>query len=970
MLPKIIFLGIEAENTIEKSVALNESTYNYSMGLDRKRSVLSRIRSKFKSRAGKISSRFTDSVDLDKILVFFAESNKLLNSHTKNSRINELTRTFNNFYESPGALNFAIMINMWSSWATIFDATANFIRVNEVRFIAANENKTATSSTDLEDVRLLLNETNSNLADASDLIEAVACDSEAGCTTRSDINQPAFQAEHSDLQNEAYLIQFNDKDSGSEQTNSYSVEKVQKTPQPPPVSPQGQTRQLKQDISPTNIRRINPNRQSYHETNRRFHLPAVNYGSTPVHSRRRNKRRILPADYYTSRLVGWLNTAHQYLNYNSNHTHFDKFMRAFVDTMNTPGYLAMDTFTTMISTLWTVIDAATNVWRFSELRLRDGILWNQINSFPDPLTEFQSELEDANSNIDDFSSLVNGLPCDFDADIEDIPVGCFTQNIEIQAANARVDKGSTSGMYYVPPVGYKAKNRRKNRRKHRRNNLTERKKQSTPIHHESDQVKINLNNRRQESIKKTRQNSPAVNQQAINHVDSSRIDEAVRQFYTINQDSNPTDTRRINPQPNIETNRNFLYPAATYYNRPAHSRSRTKRKIIPDDYYIGKFTNWTNTANNNLNSNSNNRKLNRFMSSFNYLFSSPGFYSINLFYTIIQSLWTVADAAGNIVRINGIRISNELDQKRDASTPDPLEELQSILNETNLNLQEFLKLANGLPCDLNADAEESLVGCLAQNNGIEAVNSSARKGSINFRTVDRRNNLMERNMQSNAQKNRRKFYPSNSRHAAVKASPPVNIQPSIHPSRHFYYKLNYSNNTSNNTQHKFQLLSANRSHPIETGRGSNVPNNYPAIRHIYSTSQSGSSVVDAHSSLVQTRRHSTSATENSNPVNDRQIPSQASTGVYRNLYYPVRYGNSPTNHHQKHPHQRSKVGINHRSYPVLNQKLIRNRWINLPRLSSISEPNRRIDSNQRNLLSIVRQWYRKSRLGIQQPKPN
>ena len=127
----------------------------------------------------------------------------------------------------------------------------------------------------------------------------------------------------------------------------------------------------------------------------------------------------------------------------------------------------------------------------------------------------------------------------------------------------------------------------------------------------------NLNNNRQASIPKIRQNSLAVNQQATNHVDRSWMGEAVRQIFPIKRKSNPTDTRRINSQPDIETNRNFLYPATTYYSRPAHSRSRTKRRIIPDYYYIGKFTNWnnTNTVNNNLNSNSNITKLNRFISS-------------------------------------------------------------------------------------------------------------------------------------------------------------------------------------------------------------------------------------------------------------------------------------------------------------------------------------------------------------------
>ena len=343
------------ENTIEKSDAQNESVsvYKFLMGLDRTRSVLSRINSKFKSRAGNLSPLFKDTVDLDKILIFFAESNKFFNSHSKYSRINKLTRTFNNLFKSKGALNFAVMINLWSSWATIFDATSNFIRVNEVRFIAKNEDKTATPSIALEDVRLLLSNTNYNLAVASELIEAVACDSEFGCTTRNDIDQPDDQAERPDVQNEAYFIQINDEDSKSERMDSYSVEKVQKAPQPPPVSPRDLIPQVKLDSHPTDIRRINLNLQSYLDTNRRFHLPAANDDdvAVPVSSRKRTKRRILPADYYTRRLVGWLNTTNQYLNYNSNHTHFDKFMKEFVDTMNTPGYLAINIFSTMFATL-------------------------------------------------------------------------------------------------------------------------------------------------------------------------------------------------------------------------------------------------------------------------------------------------------------------------------------------------------------------------------------------------------------------------------------------------------------------------------------------------------------------------------------------------------------------------------------------------------------------------------------------
>ena len=57
----------------------------------------------------------------------------------------------------------------------------------------------------------------------------------------------------------------------------------------------------------------------------------------------------------------------------------------------------------------------------------------------------------------------------------------------------------------------------------------------------------NLNNNRQASIPKIRQNSLAVNQQATNHVDRSRMCEAVRQIFPIKRNSNPTDTRRINP---------------------------------------------------------------------------------------------------------------------------------------------------------------------------------------------------------------------------------------------------------------------------------------------------------------------------------------------------------------------------------------------------------------------------------------
>ena len=44
-------------------------------------------------------------------------------------------------------------------------------------------------------------------------------------------------------------------------------------------------------------------------------------------------------------------------------------MRAFVDTMNILGYLAIDTFSTMIATLWTIIDAATKVWRFGAVTI-------------------------------------------------------------------------------------------------------------------------------------------------------------------------------------------------------------------------------------------------------------------------------------------------------------------------------------------------------------------------------------------------------------------------------------------------------------------------------------------------------------------------------------------------------------------------------------------------------------------------
>ena len=44
-------------------------------------------------------------------------------------------------------------------------------------------------------------------------------------------------------------------------------------------------------------------------------------------------------------------------------------MRAFVDSMNILGYLAIDTFSTMIATLWTIIDAATKVWRFGAVTI-------------------------------------------------------------------------------------------------------------------------------------------------------------------------------------------------------------------------------------------------------------------------------------------------------------------------------------------------------------------------------------------------------------------------------------------------------------------------------------------------------------------------------------------------------------------------------------------------------------------------
>ena len=49
--------------------------------------------------------------------------------------------------------------------------------------------------------------------------------------------------------------------------------------------------------------------------------------------------------------------------------YYDYIMRAFVDTMNILGYLAIDTFSTMIATLWTIIDAATKVWRFGAVTI-------------------------------------------------------------------------------------------------------------------------------------------------------------------------------------------------------------------------------------------------------------------------------------------------------------------------------------------------------------------------------------------------------------------------------------------------------------------------------------------------------------------------------------------------------------------------------------------------------------------------
>lgn len=422
-------------------------------------------------------------------------------------------------------------------------------------------------------------------------------------------------------------------------------------------------------------------------------------------SRRRSMKYLVSPEFTMDKFVAFVTTSNNLMNSNTKYPRLDKLTKTFSRLFLSDGMTAVGVFWNMWVSFWTVVDAVANIFRAYETRILNTRDQNEPQP-PNPLEDLEESLDDANDNIAAVSELFQELKRmgefeDSSAEqqqeddresqvmqtvkrrlLHDAPQdkqdngdeGNGTQNHEDheeyekeekihpvrQRVSSRQAKAQRIGVekkrHFYFPVGYRSNSADKNKN---RGSLADASDFSNPVTRtrRTEQLAMGIKSRKKKSKLKS-----LISKSAFE----------------------PTSKRSMNfalGRTDVDVER---------------SGSRNKRSNLRFNFGVDKFIYFMNKVNNVLNSNTNNVQLNRFTRAFNDLFDSDGMGAWDTFNVLLSSFWTVVDAVTNVFRFNEARVRDQIQQQQAEAQPDPLEDLQAELDDTNTNLAEVAELVSNL----------------------------------------------------------------------------------------------------------------------------------------------------------------------------------------------------------------------------------------------------------------------------------
>lgn len=527
---------------------------------------------------------------------------------------------------------------------------------------------------------------------------------------------------------------------------------------------------------------------------------------------------------------------------------------------------AVGVFWNMWVSFWTVVDAVANIFRAYETRILNTRDQNEPQP-PDPLEDLEESLGDANDNIAAVSELFQQLKRmgefeDSSAEqqqeddresqvtqtvkrrlLHDAPQdkqdngdeGNGTQNHEDheeyekeekiypvrQRVGSRQAKAQRLGVekkrHFYYPVGYRSNSADNNKN---RGSLADASDFSNLVTRtqRTEQLAMGIKSRKKKSKLKS-----LISKSAFE----------------------PTSKRSMNfalGRTNVDVER---------------SGSRSKRSNLRFNFGVDKFIYFMNKANNVLNSNTNNVQLNRFTRAFNDLFDSDGMGAFDTFNVFLSSFWTIVDAITNVFRFNEARVRDQIQRQQAEAQPDPLEDLQAELDDTNTNLAEVAELVSNLQ-NVAAARVENTNAKTDKNVGDHGVqhekknhhshpnhegNNHRVHASPSLHQTSLGNQESYKSHLSTKTPESVTFSPVATKthgHFASGSWIPIteSPQPSVEANRNFYYPGNYGNNQFSSRQHNSHSFFMVNELYNPVGRGISSPDTVHRFEHQYSGSAS------------------------------------------------------------------------------------------------------------------------------------
>ncbi|KZS18671.1 Uncharacterized protein APZ42_015231 [Daphnia magna] len=530
-------------------------------------------------------------------------------------------------------------------------------------------------------------------------------------------------------------------------------------------------------------------------------------------SRRRSMKSLVSPEFTMDKFVAFVTTSNNLMNSNTKYPRLDKLTKTFSRLFNSDGMTAVGVFWNMWVSFWTVVDAVANIFRAYETRILNTRDQNEPQP-PNPLEDLEESLDDANDNIAAVSELFQELKRmgEFEDSSAEQPQEDDRESQVMAHKIMKITKNMKKKRKFIPS------NSADNNKNH--GSLADASDFSNPVTRtrRTEQLAMGIKSRKKKSkLKSLISKSPF----------------------------EPTSKRSMNfalGRTNVDVER---------------SGSRSKRSNLRFNFGVDKFIYFMNKANNVLNSNTNNVQLNRFTRAFNDLFDSDGMGAFDTFNVLLSSFWTVVDAITNVFRFNEARVRDQIQRQQAEAQPDPLEDLQAELDDTNTNLAEVAELVSNLQ-NVAAARVENANAKTDKNVGDHGVqhekknhhshpshegNNHRVHASPSLHQTSLGNQESYKSHLSTKTPESVTFSPVATKthgHFASDSWIPIteSPQPSVEANRNFYYPGNYGNNQFSSRQHNSHSFFMVNELYNPVGRGISSPDTVHRFEHQYSGSAS------------------------------------------------------------------------------------------------------------------------------------